>query len=203
MSWRDRLARCDFDPNANSAESIVRSVSRANGTNGTIGNWQNRLRAIQIDQVSPQVPQATSANTPDTVQDHPVIADMDFPIEWIDGVRQLDPELPPAMVPPTRWRQFVSDGKLFLDRWGSTAAKLGWSADDLFAADAHRPFERLDQAGLIWLLNGRRVRALTENTASIETHGGAEQVWRRRSAQVGRCRAWHLHRETKLKESDI
>jgi hypothetical protein len=58
---------------------------------------------------------------------------------------------------------------------------LGWTERDLFglAEIPERPrpsYERLsryDQTGLVWLLQDRRVVALTKNTAVIETANGA------------------------------
>jgi hypothetical protein len=79
---------------------------------------------------------------------------------------------------PRPWStsQCVEDGKRFLAKWGEQAEALGWDSRDLFGL--HRPPERphpsysrlsrYDATGLIWLLQGRRVTALTADTAAIE-----------------------------------
>jgi hypothetical protein len=41
-------------------------------------------------------------------------------------------------------------------------------------------------------LNGEKLIALTENTATIETRTGARQTWRRKPAEPGRVLAWEL-----------
>ena len=69
---------------------------------------------------------------------------------------------------------------------------MGWSALDLFGCDDTRPHDRLDEAGLIWLLGGRRLVALSASTAVIETHTGARQTWPRRPRGPGRVLAWEL-----------
>jgi hypothetical protein len=82
---------------------------------------------------------------------------------------------PPALVPIGRWRRAVEDGKRFLAKWGEQAQALGWSSADLFGlheipAKPHPSDNRLsryDCMGLIWLLEGRPVVALTADTASI------------------------------------
>ena len=82
---------------------------------------------------------------------------------------------PPALVPVERWRQCVADSKCFLAKWGEQAEALGWTSADLFGlhtppAKPHPSYNRLsryDCTGLIWLLAGREVVALTEATASI------------------------------------
>ena len=73
--------------------------------------------------------------------------------------------------------------------WKGRGAWLG--ANDLFGCDRDRPFARIDSAGLLWLLNGNRLVALSENTATIETCTGARQSWRKPS-ELGRVLAWEL-----------
>ena len=89
---------------------------------------------------------------------------------------------PPVLVPIERWRQCVQDGSKFLARWGEQAEALGWTSADLFGLHTpperpHPSYSRLsrsDATGLVWLLQGRPVVALTADTAAIEspTTGG-------------------------------
>ena len=86
----------------------------------------------------------------------------------------------PDHVPVDRWQAAVEDGRRFLARWGEQAEALGWTARDLFGL--HRPpaaphpsysrLSRYDETGLIWLLQGRPVIALTEATAAIQGTSG-------------------------------
>jgi hypothetical protein len=89
-----------------------------------------------------------------------------------------------------RWEAAVEDGRRFLAQWGAQADALGWTARDLFGLaspvpDQPRPsywrLSRYDETGLIWLLRGRPVLALTESTATIESPTGAVTVYRRRN----------------------
>jgi len=114
------------------------------------------------------------------------------PRTWAEGFARLHPDHPPGDVPPRRWQRFIDDVGMFLDRWASYAAALGWSLYDLFGCDRDRPFARVDQAGLLWLLNGDRLVALSENTATIERRTGARQTYRRKQSGPGRMRAWEL-----------
>jgi hypothetical protein len=91
-------------------------------------------------------------------------------------------------VPVDRWQQAVADGKTFLSRWGDQAQALGWTAKDLFglltvpehAKPIFNRLSRYDETGLIWLLGGRRVVALTECTAAIQNPAsGAVTMYRR------------------------
>jgi hypothetical protein len=67
------------------------------------------------------------------------------------------------------------------------AEALGWTARDLFGlhqppAKPHPSYRRLsryDETGLVWLLQGREVVALTETTASIRGAAGNITIYRK------------------------
>src|SRR5262249_53138224 len=115
-----------------------------------------------------------------------------IPRVWAEGFARLDPEQPPGDVPPTRWRRFVDDVGLFLDRWAACAAALGWTPYDLFGCDRDRPFARIDKCGLLWLLNGDKLVALSETAAGIEKRTGERHTYRRKPSEPGRVLAWEL-----------
>jgi hypothetical protein len=93
----------------------------------------------------------------------------------------------PDLVPIDRWQAAVEDGRRFLARWGDQAEALGWTARDLFGlqippAKPHPSYSRLsryDEIGLVWLLRGRPVVALTEATAAIQNPAGNITIYRR------------------------
>jgi hypothetical protein len=93
----------------------------------------------------------------------------------------------PELVVPERWQQTVVDAQRFLARWDEQAHALGWTAKDLFGLQTppekpHPSYSRLsryDEIGLIWLLRGREVVALTEATAAIQNPTGAITIYRR------------------------
>jgi hypothetical protein len=122
------------------------------------------------------------------------------PCAFVKGLATLSPGRPPGGVPPKRWQQFIDDCGAFLDGgWAVKAAVLGWGPLDLFGCDRHRPWARIDQAGLLWLMAGRRLVALTANSATIETASGGRLTYRRASASrhsvpndPGRVLAWSL-----------
>jgi hypothetical protein len=86
-----------------------------------------------------------------------------------------------------RWQQAVEDAKAFLGTWGEQAHSLNWSNRDLFGLHTppeqpHPSYSRLsryDATGLIWLLEGRPVVALTADTAAIETTTGSILTYRK------------------------
>ena len=119
--------------------------------------------------------------------------DGNIPRAWAEGFARLHPDCPPADVPAKRWVRFVDDVGRFLDSpFCAVAAALGWGPLDLFGCDRERPFARIGQAGLLWLLNGDRLLALTENTATIAIKTGAQQTYPRKPSEPGRVLAWEL-----------
>jgi hypothetical protein len=115
------------------------------------------------------------------------------PPAWSEGAAQLDPNRPPADVPPQRWKTFVDDVSRFIDSpLCAVAEALGWGPCDLFGCDRDRPFARIDQAGLFWLINGDRLVMLTDDAATIETRTGMRQTWRRKLGEPSRIPAWEL-----------
>jgi hypothetical protein len=63
-----------------------------------------------------------------------------IPREWAEGFARLNPDQPPAGVPPRRWLQFVDDTGGFLDSpFCAVAAALGWVRSTCLAAIATGP----------------------------------------------------------------
>jgi hypothetical protein len=98
----------------------------------------------------------------------------------------------PDYVDRTSWQAAVEDGRRFLARWGERAEALGWTARDLFGLFLvpeypHPTFSRLsryEHTGLIWLLHGCPVIALTEATAAIQNPSGAITIYRKHNKPV-------------------
>jgi hypothetical protein len=95
----------------------------------------------------------------------------------------------PAYVDAADWQQAIEDGARFVTQWGKQAEALGWAPADLFGlhippekpAPNYRRLARYDQRGLIWLLHGRPVIALTEMKATILAPSGANLTYGRRN----------------------
>jgi hypothetical protein len=106
---------------------------------------------------------------------------------WAPLLARLDPNHPPRDVPLRRWRQFLGDCARFLDEgWAAKAERLGWRAVDLFGCARERPFARIDRAGLLWLVNGEKLVALSADRAVIEIRvTGTLQTYYRKSAMPG------------------
>ena len=91
----------------------------------------------------------------------------------------------PGLRTTERWQRCVADGRQFLATWGDRAAALGWSPSELFglhqvpAQPAATRLSRYDATGLIWLLQGDPVVALTETTAAIRHATGNVTTYRR------------------------
>jgi hypothetical protein len=86
----------------------------------------------------------------------------------------------PDLVSVADWQRAVDDGRRFIVQWGEQAEALGWTAEDLFGlhdppeqpGPSYRRLSRYDVIGLIWLLHGRPVVALTADCAVIDRVDG-------------------------------
>jgi hypothetical protein len=86
----------------------------------------------------------------------------------------------PDHVPADRWQQAVADSDAFLSQWAEQAHVLGWTARDLWGLHAppqhpspsYSRLSRYDATGLLWLLEGREVVALTDTTAAVRWPSG-------------------------------
>jgi hypothetical protein len=121
------------------------------------------------------------------------------PNEWSEGVALL--RNVPALrgYPQRAWQQLILDAERFLERWAAHAAALGWPAWELFGCHRRAPWGRIQGMGLILLLQGDEIAALTAIEAVIRTPTGAHQTYRRRPADplhpAERCLVWELNDE--------
>ncbi len=56
---------------------------------------------------------------------------------------------------------------------GEAARRLDWPDLLLFGVDPHAPEQRIDSAGVCWLLDGRSVLAVTADRVAIRSGRGA------------------------------
>jgi len=113
--------------------------------------------------------------------------------EWRNALSSLAGNVAPAAFSEARWQQLIDDGHAFLDQWGEQAARLGWTADDIFGVHPAAPAARFDAIGIVPLLAGRRVTAMSEHSAAIATSNGAPLIHRGR-ARAAVC-LWDLTTE--------
>ena len=112
------------------------------------------------------------------------------PEEWREGFNRLITSPAPMGITVARWRQFIQDAEHFMTDWAEKADALGWTAVDVFGLHPEAPAHRMDAAGLIWLLSGHRVAALSENEAVIRISDSRRQTFHRRAR--GGVPAWEL-----------
>jgi hypothetical protein len=101
------------------------------------------------------------------------------PAEWYAILAGLRERNCPDWMTSSRWTEMLSDGDAFLDRWGNISRRLGWSALDLFGVHPTAPAERFDVMGLLPILQGAEVVALTAQAATIRRRSTAILTYRR------------------------
>jgi hypothetical protein len=117
----------------------------------------------------------------------------DVPADWVQGVADLLAMPPHPDWPEAAWKALQDDALGFLKDWAAQAHALGWGGIDLFGVHAEAPHARLDGMGLVPLLSGRPILALTEDSAAIRAVASGTLTFRRRRAwPPGRCLIWTL-----------
>ena len=115
------------------------------------------------------------------------------PEEWVQGVADLLAMACPASCPDAKWQALREDAYHFLRDHAARAHELGWTALDLFGVHPVKPWVRFDCMGLVPLLNGALVVALSETGAVVENSSGARLTFcRRGQASTEMCLIWEL-----------
>jgi hypothetical protein len=114
-------------------------------------------------------------------------------------VSTLSPSRVPHRWPAAAWPQFIADAQAFCWDWAEEAFLSGWAAWELFGCHRRAPWGRIQGMGLVLLLRGHEIAALTATDAVIRTSTGARQTFRRKPADplhpAERCLVWELQDE--------
>ena len=119
----------------------------------------------------------------------------DVPEAWMQGISDL-PVMPPHPAwTDDGWKVLQQDALRVLQDWAAQAHRLGWEALDLFGVHPTKPTVRMDCMGLVLLLKGRPLVAITDDSAAIKAVSGGSLTFRRRAvAEAERCLIWELQR---------
>ncbi len=138
-----------------------------------------------INDINDKSPSSSGLVTPER--------DTNVPDVWSQGFLQLDPFCAPRDVPRPHWLRFIGDFRDFLQSgWAEKAHALGWSSLDLFGCHPTRPYARLDQKGLLWLLQGRPIVALTDTIAMIDVGRDDHHSFNRQLVRDEAVLAWEV-----------
>jgi hypothetical protein len=111
----------------------------------------------------------------------------------------LSPSRVPHHWPAATWPQFVIDADSFCRDWAEKALLQGWPIWELFGCHRRAPWGRIQGMGLVLLLNGKEIAAMTPREAVIRTRTGARQTYRRKPTDplhpAERCLVWELEDE--------
>ncbi len=116
------------------------------------------------------------------------------PEAWAQGVADLFTMAPPTPYTVERWMGLREDSYRFLSGWAEQAHRLGWADFEVFGVHHTHPWARLDCMGLVPLLQGREVVALSEGQATIKTVEDRVLTYRRKNGPRpdGVCLLWEL-----------
>jgi hypothetical protein len=180
--WRVRLAELQSDVPAQPTH--VRNVQIVQKSPSVLPSEHFE----QFEQRTEPVRAAQDDTWTDAEEERAAIIEYDggAPRAWAEALARLDPDKPPHDVPLARWQQFIDDCGRFLDQgWVNRAEAFGWGPLELFGCDRERPLAR-DQMGLLWIVRGGKLVALTAHTVTIDTLTGSLQTYSRRPVKADR-----------------
>jgi hypothetical protein len=150
----------------------------APGTSHTIGTTENEY---------------VRASSNDLFEERAAIAEdgAGVPRNWAESFARLDIAERPPDFTGKAWRQLIEDGGRFLDCWASEAARLGWSALDVFGVYPAAPSTTYDAIGLVPLIRGGDVVTIRSDNATVRTREGTLLTYLRRP-QLGAIAVWKL-----------
>jgi hypothetical protein len=140
----------------------------ANGTKDTAA----REGLLQFGPTGPTGPTKFEQEDLGKTSDH-------LPAEWHAILDELKGSTPVKGFGDARWQSLIDDACSFLARWGEAAHLLGWTVLDLFGVHSVAPAARFDCVGLIPVLRGSSVVALTEASATIRGPSGSLLTYRK------------------------
>ncbi len=179
----------NFDPDSvtSTASMAAVPISRLAALAGGHGEIQNR----QVRK-SANITVAKSGNSGGAPANPANLLNSSAPAEWLEGFGSLDPNIAPLGFPAKWWRETIRDGELFLAKWARQAAHLGWTAFDVFGAHQTAPAANYAAMGLVLLIRGGRVVAISAETAIIEQASGSRLTFTRRPPEREAVLLWDL-----------
>jgi hypothetical protein len=111
------------------------------------------------------------------------------PDEWAQGLADVIGTERLQGFTSRQWADLIEDGRRFLERWGADAARLGWTAVDLFGVHPVQPWARYDCMGLVPLIWAGEVVALDATRATIQMVTGGPITYLRK-ARPGAVAIW-------------
>jgi hypothetical protein len=116
-------------------------------------------------------------------------------LELRDCIARLPAE-PPRDVPPARWRILLDDSRRFFaddPGWGLLALDCGWEPYQLLGANRTKPFARIDQQGLLWLVGKSELEDLGLGYCVLRTRTGSRSTYRTRPLPLDEiCLPWEF-----------
>jgi hypothetical protein len=173
-----------------SALPLIEAVQRAGGAITLQGD---RLRLSAPEPLPENLLQEIRTHKAEVI-DH--LQHAGAPEAWVVEIARLRGMRSPRNYPEHAWQQLIVDAERFLDGWAQQAVALGWHDWEVFGCHKRAPWGRIQGMGLVLLLRGDEIAALTETEAVIRTRTGARQAYRRQPRDplhpTERCLVWEL-----------
>jgi hypothetical protein len=158
---------------------------KASGPRAALDRWLPELKARRPDIEAALAPAADGAPV-----ESPPARDDSLP----PNLRKLISGASPEGFPPQRWTVLCNGVEQFARQWAAKSLSLGWTFDELFAL--REPFANVSLQGAAWYIGDSTVTAVTADSITLRTQGGATQ----RAYRKNEPRAQELAQDHRLPE---
>jgi hypothetical protein len=155
-----------------SLKALAREALERNAPCNSARNSSN-LRATR-----PATTETAAATLAEEIAERAAIIeeDADVPTEWAEGYARLCLAPVPISVSPIAWKAVLNGAGRFLDRWGTIADRLGWTAAELFSVHPNAPLNRRDCRGAALFLERGEVIAITADELTFRVDGVVQRL---------------------------
>ncbi len=194
--WTERALKLTEYPRANSANSanspsLAPKLTGNEVTYATFADTRTEVKKRRegVIETDPELKPFD-----DTDFEERAAMNEEAPRAWADGFARLCTLPRHPDYTETRWQGLIDDAGLFLDLWATQVDGLGWSTQEVFGVHHAKPETRIDLMGLVPCIDGRKVIAVSADSATIETLTGARQrIFRRTDTNSpGRVAVWEI-----------
>ncbi len=197
--WTERALKlteypCDNSDNSDNSPSLAPKLTGNEVTYATFADTRTEMKKRREGEIETD-PELKPFDTGDYEERAAMVEyGAGAPRQWADGYARLCTLPRHPDYTETRWQGLIDDAGLFLDQWAAKVDGLGWKTQEVFGVHHAKPSTRIDLQGLVPCIRGRKVVAVTADSATIETITGARQrIFRRTDAQSpGRVAVWEI-----------
>ena len=178
MSWRDMAG---LPPKKSEPKNLIHLNQQTPFGEGVEGNLLVKMDIIP--RVQDLKPETQPAPLPPS----------NVPPDLEEGLCRLNEVPMPRAYEKPRWKQIKADAAALTIEHCETLATAGWTVADLYSVHKTKPDVRLECAGIVPLIMGRKVETVTDKAIILRANDGARLTIYRKATKLEQALLWELN----------